>query len=120
MKTFVTFLLALLAHVFLGWAWTWGAAVVGGLWAGKKGWLVGGIGVGLGWLALLGYSAVVSFAPTQALAGILGGLLGGIPGTVAYLLVFVIGFLIGLFGGAVGQQLRALFGGPSIQTGWAS
>lgn len=104
MKIFVTFGLSLLLHVLLGWGFTLGAGVVGGFWAVRRGWLVGTLGVGLGWLALLLYNAVVAPEALERMTTTMGGLLGNLPGSVVVGLTLLIGLLLGGLGGAIGTQ----------------
>ncbi len=111
MKIVVTTLLALLLHVLLGWAWTILAGMAVGLWIGRRGWLVGGIGVGLSWLGLVLYNVVVAAGPVGRMAETLGGILGNLPGPLVVALTVLIGGLLGAVGGAVGTQVSLLIGG---------
>ena len=106
MKTAVTAMLAVVLHLVLGWAWTLGAGVVGGLWAGRRGWLTGLRGVALGWAALVAWGFVAAPEATVRMARTVGGLFGNLPGVVTILATLLIGAALGTAGGLVGQQLR--------------
>ena len=113
MKIVVTILLAFLLHVLLGWAWTILAGLAGGLWIGRRGWLVGGIGVGLSWLGLVLYNIAVAAGPVGRMAETFGGILGNLPGPLIVALTVLIGGLLGAVGGALGTQISLLIGGRS-------
>lgn len=106
-----TFALALVLHLALGWAWTLGAGVVGGAWAGRRGWMVGLTGVGLDWLVLVLYNYIVAPEPTAEMARVMGALLGGWSGGATVVLTLLIGGLLGALGGAIGTQGRLLVEG---------
>lgn len=112
LKTLVTTALSIVLHVLLGWGWTLGAGIVGGLWAGRTGWLVGGAGVGAGWTAGVVYSAYVAPASTRilldTLAQLFGSALGNIPDSLIVAVTILIGAVLGMLGGLIGTQLRAL------------
>lgn len=111
MKTLATAMLSVLLHLALGWAWTLGAGLVGGAWAGRRGWLVGAGGVALGWAALVAYGFAAAPDATVRMARTVGGLFGNLPGAVAVLATVLIGALLGAAGGFAGQQARRLFRG---------
>lgn len=120
MKIIVTCLIAVIVHLMLGWAWTFGVAMGGGWWTGKRGWLTGGIGVGTCWLILLGYNGIVAPGPTHEFARIFAGLVGDLPPFLTYVMVLVIGLLLGMLGGVVGSQLRSLLRPAPMTTGWST
>ena len=101
--------LSLALHLTLGWTWTLLAGIGGGVWVARRGWLVGLLGVALGWLALVAYSYAVAGAATQVMTNTVGGMLGNMPGLVVVAATVLIGGLIGVLGGAVGMSLRGLF-----------
>ena len=114
MKLPATIILALVLHLLLGWAWTILAGVVVGVWQGPRGWLVGGIGVGLSWLGLVLYNVVVAAEPVGRMTDTLGGILGGLPGLVIVVFTVLIGVLLGLVGGGLGTQLGLLIKPKSV------
>ncbi|MDX1545633.1 MAG: hypothetical protein R3247_01515 [Rhodothermales bacterium] len=95
-------------HLVLGWAWTLGAGIAAGLWAGPRGWLLGGAGVGMAWGALVLYNYAVAAEPVGQMASTMGGILGGMPGAATLGLTLLVGILLGAAGGGVGTQLRRL------------
>lgn len=109
MKILGTLILALLLHFLLGWAWTIVGGIVGGFWAGRHGWMVGMIGVGLSWLSLIAYSFVVAAPAVREMMYILGELVGGLPGFAILVLTWLIGLLLGTLGGLIGMQVRYLY-----------
>ena len=116
MKLAATAVLALVLHVLLGWAWTLGAGVVAGVWAGRRGWFVGGMGVGLSWLVLVVYNFIIAAGPVGRMTETLGGILGNLPGFAVVGITLVIGVLLGTLGGGLGTQIRFAFSKPVIAT----
>lgn len=104
----LTFFVGLVLHVFLGWEWTILAAVAGGYGAGGRGWLVGCLGLGSEWLAIVAYNFAVAWRPTQELARLMGELLGNMPGSVFVGLSVLLGVALGGLGGLIGSQLALL------------
>ena len=100
--------LALLVHLTLGWIWTIMAGVGMGLWVGKRGWLLGGLAVGLSWGGLIAYSVWVDPAAAQRMFDVVGGIFGGLPGLAVPVATLLIGVLLGISGGLVGTSLRSL------------
>ena len=62
-------------HLIFGWAWSIGGGIVAGVLGRKRGWLAGGIAVGLSWGLFLAHAFIVAAAPTQRLLDIIGGFL---------------------------------------------
>ncbi len=110
LKTAVTAVISVALHVLLGWMWTLGAGVVGGLWAQRNGWLVGGAGVGLGWAAAVIYSLWVAPASMRilldTLAQLFGQMSGNFPDGLVVGATILIGAVLGALGGVIGAQLR--------------
>lgn len=108
MKFLCTLVLALVLHLLLGWAWTWVAALAGGYWKGRRGWLMAAGAVGAAWLALVLYTMAVAPDATMRLLGIIGGIMGGLPGLAAAMATVLVGVLLGTAGGGLGSRLRLL------------
>ena len=109
MRIIITFVLAVVLHLLLGWPWTLLAGIIGGFWAVRRGWLVGLLGVGLGWLALMAYHYIVDARATRLMTEQVGGIVGNMPGVAIVALTLLIGLLLGALGGAIGTQARHLF-----------
>lgn len=117
MKILGTVVLSIALHLLLGWGWTLLAGIAGGLWASRRGWFVGAVGVGLGWGALIGYNFIVALGPVTAMTTTMGGIIGNLPGLATVVFTLLIGILLGLLGGAIGGQIRLFF--PRKNIGWA-
>ena len=103
-----TALLSVTLHLVLGWEWTILAGIVGGIWKGRGGWWLGGLGVGIGWGALVAWTFIVAPAPTMRMIEIIGGIIGGLPALVTPLISVLFGVLLGTAGGGLGLQIRLL------------
>lgn len=101
-----TALLALVLHVALGWAWTFGAGLASGFFAPRRGGLVGGLGVALDWTAWIGYSYGAAGSATAVMTGTMGGILGNTTGAVVVAATVFIGALLGGVGGLTGTFAR--------------
>lgn len=120
MPTLVAFVTALVLHLTLGWAWTVVGGVVGGWLAVRRGWLVGLLGVGFGWLVLLAYAHVVAFGPVRVMTDTMAGIIAGggnLPGAALVALTLFIGLLLGGLGGGIGSQLARLTGRSTAAAG---
>ena len=107
MALLVTALVSVAAHLALGWESTVLAGVLGGLTVRpQSGWLVGAGGVGLGWAALVLYTAAVAPASLRVLTDTLGRLAGNIPGEALVGLTVFLGSLLGALGGGIGTLIR--------------
>jgi hypothetical protein len=106
---------AVIALVLEWFGWWWAmpiAGLVAGwmLASGKRGFLLGGLGVTLAWLVYIGVYAVTS--PLQQLLVVFSGILGlsaslsFVPVLLALIVAFVLGGLGGLTGGLVAQARR--------------
>jgi len=107
-----TMVVALGLHLTLGWAWTFGAGVVGGVAAPHRGWLIGLLGVALDWAVLVGYNSMVAGAATEVMIGTMGGIFGNTAGTVVVAATVFIGALLGGLGGLVGMFARRTVQAP--------
>ena len=95
---------ALAFHLMFGWAWSVAGGIVAGVLGRKRGWLAGGIAVGLSWGVFLVHAFIVASAPTQRLLDIIGGLFGGIPSILVPVITVLPGVLLGIAGGALGSS----------------
>ena len=102
-----TMVVALGLHLTLGWAWTFGAGVVGGVAAPNRGWLIGLLGVALDWAVLVGYNSMVAGAATEVMIGTMGGIFGNTVAATVF-----IGALLGGLGGLVGMFARRTVQAP--------
>ena len=109
MKSLATAALALILHLSLGWAWTLLAAVAGGAWAARRGWLVGALGLALDWLVLISYSYYDAPEATAEMARVMGVLFGNMPAFAFVGLSLSVGVILGALGGAIGAQLAEVF-----------
>lgn len=114
MKLLATTLLGLVLHLLLGWMWTMLAGMAVGVWIGRRGWFVGGIGVGLSWLGLVLYNFVVAAGPVGRMTDTFGGILGNLPGFVIVVITVLLGVLLGMIGGGLGTQLGLLLKPRSV------
>ncbi len=96
---------ALAFHLMFGWAWSVAGGIVAGILGRRRGWLVGGIAVGLAWGLFLAHAFIVASAPTQRLLNIIGGLFGGIPSILVPVITVLPGVLLGIAGGALGSSI---------------
>ena len=103
-------MLALLLHIFLGWAWTPIAGLVAGLWKGIGGWWTGGVAVGSSWLAIVGYTLFVAPDASMRLADILASMLGGVPAFLVFVATVALGVVSGTAAGGLGTGIRSLIG----------
>ena len=108
----VVFLLAVVvalgAHVLLGWEWTLLGGIVCGLLASKRPLLCGSLAGGLAWLVLLGWNLAVAREPVVRMLTTIGRMFGGLPGWVVGLVTILIGVLLGLGGALAGNALRRM------------
>lgn len=108
MKLAITFALALLLHLFLGWWASPVAALVGGVWKGRGGWWLGLLALVLSWGALVLYSAFVDADSVGRMLATVGGLLGNLPAFAIVAATLAVGAALGLLGGLAGTQVRLL------------
>lgn len=99
---------AVVLHLVLGWAWTLGAGIAAGLWAGSGGWHLGAASVGLDWLALLLYNYAVDARAVHLMTENLGSIIGNMPFFVVVAFTLLIGIVLGALGGAAGTQLHRI------------
>lgn len=101
--------LAFLLHWLLGWVWTVLAGIVMGIWYERRGWLVGGIAVGVSWGALITFTFAADLAATRRMIDIMGSIFGGLPGFIVPVATLLMGVLLGASGGLFGAGLRNLW-----------
>lgn len=101
-------LVALAAHILLGWQWS----IVGGIAAGvavrRLGPVVGMAAVGVSWLTLVLYNFATAPAETARFVQIAGELFGNMPTSMFVVMTILLGAVLGLLGGAIGSMLRRL------------
>lgn len=107
MKTLVIATASVLLHLFLGWAWTPLAGLAGGFWAERRGWGVGGVGVGLGWAVLVAWNFIANPHGAATFIAAMGSVMGNLPGVLIVVLTLLIGATIGALSGLAGQHLAA-------------
>ncbi len=105
-RTWLGFMITMLFHVLLGWAWSIAGGIAVGLFRAERAWIVGGIATGLSWAAFVIHAFVVAPEPTQRLMEIIGALFGGISGILVPFVTIMVGILIGASGGALGASIR--------------
>lgn len=108
MRFGITLVLAILLHVFVGWAWSFAAAFVLGFWEGKRGWLLGAALLSLSWTLIVAYNWILAAAPVSRMLNVMGGILGNLPGFAVALITVLLGALLGLIGGGLGTSLAQL------------
>ncbi|HET6566811.1 MAG TPA: hypothetical protein VFG50_02530 [Rhodothermales bacterium] len=108
MKPAISLSLAILLHVFFGWAWTVLAGVLAGMWIPRRGWLVGAAVVALDWLLLVIWNYVVAGHEVSRMLTAVGGIIGNLPGPVVVGVTLLVGALLGMFGGLIGSSITAL------------
>jgi len=106
MKTLGTGILAFAVHLALGWPWTFAAGLVGGYWAGRGGWRVGAVGVGLDWAGLIAYNYIAAPEAVPTMVDTVGQVLGNMPGAAVVACTLCLGLMLGALGGATGSSLR--------------
>lgn len=109
MKLAISLILAILLHVFLGWAWTVLAGVLAGMWiTSSRGWLVGAAVVALDWLLLVIWNYVLAGHEVSRMLTAVGGIVGNLPGPVIVGVTLLVGAFLGTFGGLIGSSIAAL------------
>ena len=99
-------IVAVAAHLFLGWAWSVAGAILAGFMVGKGGWWSGVVVMLVSWGAMLAWNLAVAPAESLNMMETLGGLLGGMPPFVTPLLTMAVAALLGVAGGWLGSSLR--------------
>lgn len=110
MKLVATSVLALLAHLLVGWWATPFVALAGGAWKGRGGWWLGLAALVLEWGALVLYSFLLDSAAFGRMTTTVGGLLGNLPHFAVVAATLAIAGVLGLLGGLAGTQIRHLSG----------
>lgn len=108
MRFGISLVLALILHVFVGWAWSFAAALLLGFWMTKRGWLWGGALLSLSWALAVAYNWIVAAGPVSRMLDVMGGILGNLSGFAVVLITILLGGLLGLIGGGLGSSLAQL------------
>lgn len=106
LKLIAVTLLALALHLVLGWWWTAVAALIGGYWIGRRGWMLGAAAVGFDYLALVLYSYAADPRAFGVMTDTMGALVGNLPGAAIVAVTLAIGAATGALAGAAGSRLR--------------
>ncbi len=97
--------IALLLHVFLGWGWSVGGALVAGAWSARRGWLAGGLALLVEWGLMVVFNYMVAPEEAGRMMGIMGAMMGNLPGAAFVAVTLLVAVLLGSAGGAVGSLL---------------
>lgn len=101
-------IVGLVAHVLLGWQFSFLGGVVAGVRSSSRGWLNGTLAGALAWMSLLAYNLTVASEPTAAMLSSMGAIFGGLTGWGLLILTICPGALLGLAGVWPGIVLRRL------------
>ncbi len=108
MKLALSFSVALLSHLLIGWAWgALGGVLIGWL-SPRGGWWKGILVVGAVWAVLIGYNFVVAAGPVSEMHRVMGDIIGDLPAWAFPLISLATGGMIGLAGGLVGSAAGRL------------
>ncbi len=99
-------IVAVAAHVFLGWMWSPLGAVLAGFLVEKRGPVAGALSLLLAWGALVGWSWVQAPAETQEMWRVVGAITGNLPPSVTVVATLTTAGLLGMTGGWLGAGLR--------------
>ncbi|MDZ4700032.1 MAG: hypothetical protein SH809_10035 [Rhodothermales bacterium] len=97
-------IVALVLHLVLGWPFSVAGGVVAGYLAVERGWLWGGLAVGLPWALLVAYNFIVASAPVSRMIDAMAEIMGNMPEAMFVVLTILIGCALGVCGGLVGAQ----------------
>ncbi len=101
-------LIAVAAHVFLGWIWSPLGAILAGFLVEKRGPLAGAICLAIGWGGLIIWSWMQAPQETQEMWRVVADLLGNLPPVVTVVATLLIAAILGSAGGWLGKGLRDL------------
>ncbi len=82
-------------------------AIFGGWRTGRRGWVIGGVGLAVAWAAIVLGDYFMAPSQVTEMARVVGSLLGDLPGPFTFIITILIGGLLGVAGGAVGSSLVA-------------
>lgn len=99
-------IVAVAAHLFLGWVWSVTGAILAGFLVSRRGWWAGTAVMLVSWGGMVAWNLAVAPAESLNMMETLGGLLGGMPPFVAPLLTVAIAALLGMAGGWLGSSLK--------------
>lgn len=98
--------IALAAHLALGWMWSVLGALVSGFLVKKGGIFAGAASLTLAWGALIAWNLAVAPLESFNMMETMGNLLGGMPGVVIALATLLIAAILGLLAGWLGSALK--------------
>ena len=99
-------LVALAAHLFLGWMWSLAGPLLTGFLMKKGGAWAGAVSLTLSWALLIVWNLAVATAESFNMMETMGSLLGGMPGVVIPVATLLMAALLGLVAGSLGAALK--------------
>ena len=73
--------------------------------AGRRGWMIGGVGLIISWAALIIISIIQAPPQVAEMASVVAALIGELPAFTTYLVTVLMGCILGILGGFVGSTL---------------
>ena len=106
----VGFLVALAAHVVLGWMFSVAGAVASGYMVAKRGWAAGAAALMAAWGAIILFQYIRAPAQVSEMARVVASLMGNLPAFMTFVITLALACLLGMAGGALGASAGALRG----------
>jgi hypothetical protein len=102
------FIVALAAHLTLGWAWSCTGGVVTGLLVARRQWLGGVIVLTTSWTVLVLFNLIVAPGPVLEMHRVVGQIFAQGPGWLVPVATILSASILGLISGLLGGRLRAI------------